>query len=182
MTVSRNAQAERLPTWVGARGFEPPTFCSQNRGRDRRRWQRVASIENCSRSGGGIVQRFADVGSKFEEFCSYFAPGTGASHERQACGGSTCRPTLRHRGRPHPTSLRSDGLQALRARNPRAHPHPERRSRRPGGLGVVPGCLPTRMRQGRSVDCMSPRTRPETPVSTAGCPTAASSPAAPRRS
>jgi hypothetical protein len=51
-------------------------------GRDRRRWQPLANIEKYSRSGWGVVQRFAGVGSKFEEFCSYLAPGTGASHER----------------------------------------------------------------------------------------------------
>jgi hypothetical protein len=113
----------------------------------RRRWQGLADIEKYSRSGWGVVQRFAEVGSKFEEFCSYFAPGTAASHERQACWGSTYRATLRRRGRPHPSSLRSDGLQALRARNPRPHSHRERNSRRPGGLGILPGCSPpTRVR------------------------------------
>jgi hypothetical protein len=61
----------------------------KNGGRDRKRWQRLASIEKYPRSGWGVVQRFADIGSNFEEFCSYFAPGTGASLERQACGGST---------------------------------------------------------------------------------------------
>ncbi len=136
-------------------------------GRDRRQWQRLANIEKYSRSGRGVVQRFAEVGSKFEECRSCFAPGTGASHERQACGGSTCRPTLRRRGRPHPTSLRSDGLQALLARNPRARPHPERRSRRPGGFGVIPGCSPSRVRLSVPSTASPLPDSPKSPVSTA---------------
>jgi len=109
----------------------------KNGGRDRRRWQRLTSIEKYSRSEWSVVQRFAGLGSKSEEFCSYFAPGNDTSRPRQAGGGSAWRPALCRRCRPPAARLRGDRVQTVRARRSLARPYSECRPCRAGDCGCL---------------------------------------------